>query len=123
MGTQYQKHKFVDEPEVRQNATNWHEPARIQLMQDRAAELQKVQQETLAVHSLLKNLATLTEMQQEAVDRIDLNLTNVKEYVQSAHIQLTKADKKIGRNRSLRILVFVSISFIILLGWMIFSHK
>ena len=121
MSAQYQDHLFINDHN--RHTAHWQEPATIQLIQDRAIELQQVQQETLAIHSLLKNLATLTEMQQEAVDRIDLNLTNVKDFVQSAHIQLTKADKRIGTNRSVKILVIISISFIILLGWVIYFRK
>ena len=66
-----------------------HGPAAI-LIEDRTEDLHKIHQGTLDINSLLTHLYGLQSIQQDTLDRIDLNIGRTGDYIQDAHTTLRK---------------------------------
>lgn len=62
-------------------------------VEERHADIMKLEQQVLEVYELFRDLATLVDLQQESLDVIEYRVANAKAYSEKAEIELITAEK------------------------------
>jgi syntaxin 1B/2/3 len=74
----------------------------VRVIEERHADILKLEQQVLEIYELFRDLATLVDLQQESLDVIENRIMHAKNYTEKAEVELQEAEEYQRKARSRR---------------------
>ena len=90
----------------------------VRVIEERHADILKLEQQVVEIYELFRDLATLVDLQQESLDVIENRIMHAKNYTEKAEVDLQEAEEyqKKARNRRCCILLILLVIMAVVLG-------
>ena len=90
----------------------------VRVIEERHADIMRLEQQVLEIYELFRDLAVLVDLQQESLDVIENRIMHAKNYTEKAEVELQEAEEyqKKARNRRCCILMVLLVIVAVVLG-------